>query len=99
MSGVASAYRTSAFITFGFIMLIVLFNLGLGGLYFVHHLLALQDSLIDPRLQAAREKYVDLRAYSRLSAAEASAFLDEQDAFWSIGFCTRFRRTKTPISA
>ena len=82
----ASGYRVSAFITFSFIVLIVLFNLGLGGLYFVHDSLVQRDSLIDSRVQPGRDKYVDLQAYSRLSAAEANAFLDEQDVFGSNGF-------------
>ena len=86
MSSIASAYRASASITFSFIVLIVLFNLGLGGLYFVHDSLLEGDSPIDPRVQAGRERYVDLQAYSRLSAAEANAFLDEQDVFGSKGF-------------
>jgi hypothetical protein len=86
MSSIASAYSASAFITFSFIVLIVLFNLGLLGLYFVHDSLVQQDSPTDPRLQTYREKYVDLQAYSQLSAAEANAFLDEQDAFGSKGF-------------
>ena len=86
MLSIASAYRASALITFSFMLLIVFFNMGLGGVYFLHDSLVQRDSLIDPRVETYREKYIDLQAYSRLSPAEANAFWDEQDVFGIIGF-------------
>ena len=80
------AYTLLAFQTFNTIVLILLLNLVLGGLFLVRDHFLKKRVPVDPRVSFYREKFADLQAYTRISPTEAVKYLDEQDAMGSIGF-------------
>jgi hypothetical protein len=80
------AYRVIAFQTFNTIVLILLLNLVLAGLFLVRDPFLKKKGPVDPRVSFYREKFADLQAYTRISPTEANKYLDEQDAMGSIGF-------------
>lgn len=79
-------YRFLAFQTFNTIVLILLLNLILAGLFLVRDQFLKKPDSVNPQVGSYREKFSDLQAYARISPTEADKYLDEQDAMGSIGF-------------
>jgi len=79
-------YKFLAFQSFNTVVLILLLNLVLAGLFFVRDNFVKKRVPVDPRVSSYREKFADLQAYTRIPATEANKYLDEQDAMGSIGF-------------
>ena len=84
--GYIRGYRSLAFQTFNTIVLILLLNLFLAGLFLVRDHFLKEKISVDPSVSFYRKKFADLQAYARISPTEANKYLDEQDAMGSIGF-------------
>lgn len=79
-------YRFLAFTTFNVIVLVLVLNLVLAGLFGVRDYFLKKGIAVGYRASSYREKYADLQAYTRISSADANKYLDEQEAMQSIGF-------------
>src|SRR5262245_55192645 len=83
MAQLMRIHRFLAYQTFNCIVLLVALNFVLAGVFFVHDRVKVGA---DNRVSSYREKFADYQAYTRLSKEEIDGFLNEQDAFGSMGF-------------
>jgi lysophospholipase L1-like esterase len=83
ISRLAPTYRFLAYQTFNSLVLLFAVNVILAAVFFIYDH---AGTRADPRVVSYRERFADYAAYTRLSKAEADAYLQEQDAFGSLGF-------------
>jgi lysophospholipase L1-like esterase len=79
----AQIYQFLAYQTFNIALLLLAINLLLAVLFFVYDY---TKSGADTRVVSYRERFADYQAYTRITKPEIDTYLDEQDAFGSVGF-------------
>jgi hypothetical protein len=79
------ASSSVAYQRFNCIVLLVVVSVSLGAVFFVRDRVKPGKAEIDTRVSSYREKFADLKAYTRMPTAEVAAFLDEQDAMAQVG--------------
>jgi lysophospholipase L1-like esterase len=79
-------YKQLALITFNTIVVLLTLNLALAVGFAILDRSRKNQAAVDRRVNGYRERFADLKAYSKISSVTAEQFLDEQGAMGTIGF-------------